>query len=278
VSGTRGTDAGGRTDFREEPIEICGALEVVCIARRRKRDVHGKQMLRLKARIDGNKAGKASQHKAGANGEEQGQSHFRDDETAAQGLMAADASTKRALLESILQIHTREPESRNETEKNGSGEGNEKGKEEDAGIDGDGFTARERSSAWDKSEQAVQAELGENKGYDQSRNGEQETLHQQLLDETATRGAECGAHSHLPETAGAAHEKEVGNVCAGNEKKEADGSEKYPKRAANVFGSVREHGDDFGAPAFVEMRTSLDSDVRDASHVLAGLFERETGF
>ncbi len=75
---------------------------------------------------------------------------------------------------------------------------------------------------------------GENHAEGGAGEGEQETLAEQLAHDAGARGAEGGAHGEFLLAGGAAGEQEIGEVGAGDEQHESDGTEQHGETGAVV--------------------------------------------
>ncbi len=79
---------------------------------------------------------------------------------------------------------------------------------------------------------------GETEAEDGSGGGEDEGFREELADDAAACGSECGAHGELLGAGGGAGEQEVREVDADDEKDESDGSPEDDERAAETAGDV----------------------------------------
>src|SRR5882724_10040450 len=103
---------------------------------------------------------------------------------------------------------------------------------------------------------------------DGSRGGEDEGFREELADDAAACGSECGAHGELLGARGGTGEQEVREVDADDEKDESDGSPKNDQGAAETAGDeVFEVPELGGVVAFV---SPLDAAVEG--------WEEEVGF
>src|SRR6267378_2501486 len=240
--------------------------------------MHCEEMLGAETGIDGDEPGKAAEHETGANREQKREGHFRNNKTAAESLMAADTTAERALLERALEVHAREAKRRHETEDDCSKERSEEGEEQNAGVNGDRFAARQRRVLRNKSEEAVQAQMSEEQSGGHAREREKQAFDEELSNEAGTRGTQRGTNSEFAKAAGAAHEEQVGDIGASDEKKETDGGEQNPERAADSSRGIFEHGKNVGAPVLVVVGPGLGSEVSDTEHILLSLAERDARF
>ena len=107
---------------------------------------------------------------------------------------------------------------------------------------------------------------------------EEQVFCEELANDARAGGAESGTDGEFAEASGAAHERKVGDIGAGDEEKKTDGGEQHPKRTPNDFGGIFQHGNDVGAPVSVEVGASLRGEVGDAKHVLLSLGDGDAGF
>src|SRR6266851_3833198 len=77
---------------------------------------------------------------------------------------------------------------------------------------------------------------GATEAEDGSGSGEDEGFSEELADDAAACGSECGAHGELLGARGCAGEQEVREVDADDEKDESDGSPEDDERAAETAG------------------------------------------
>src|SRR2546430_13835358 len=101
-------------------------------------------MFRAETGIDGDETREAAKHEARTDGEKKRKGNFSDNERAAESLVAANAAPESALLERVLEIHTRKPERGDESEDDGGEKRSEEGEKQKPRVNRDGFAARQR--------------------------------------------------------------------------------------------------------------------------------------
>src|SRR5258705_13420723 len=100
---------------------------------------------------------------------------------------------------------------------------------------------------------------GKAEAEDGSGGGEDEGFREELADDAAACGSECGAHGELLRARGCAGEEEVREVDADDEEDESDGSPENDERTAKAAGDeVFEVPELGGVPAFI---STLDAAV-----------------
>ena len=93
---------------------------------------------------------------------------------------------------------------------------------------------------------------GKAEAEDGSGGGEDEGFREELANDAAACGSECGAHGELLGAGGSTGEEEVREVDADDEKNESDGSPENDERAAETAGDeVLEVPELGGVAAFV---------------------------
>lgn len=137
--------SGSAADFGENAVEILGALEIVGVAGGRRPDMHGEEMISTETGVGRSEAGEAAEHESGANGKKQREGDFDDNEDAAEGLMAANATAEGTLFESVLEVDERKAQGGNKTKEHRGEERGEEREEKHAHIDGNGLGARKLS-------------------------------------------------------------------------------------------------------------------------------------
>ena len=101
-------------------------------------------------------------------------------------------------------------------------------------------------------------------------NGQQQALGQHLPDQPSARGPERKPHGDLRVTRGGAGKEQVGDVDAGDEQEQADGSEQNEKRGPGIAGDLLVHGHDGRTPIGVSGVRACEA-AGDAGHLGARL-------
>src|SRR5205814_2881478 len=235
-------------------------------------------MFRAETGIDGNETREATKHEARTDGEKKRKGNFSDNERAAESLVAANAAPESALLERVLEIHTRKPERGDESEDDGGEKRSEEGEKQNPRVNRDGFAARQRRVLGNEREEAAQSNLSEDQPRGHAREREKQAFHEELPNDAGARSTQCRTNSQLAKATSSAHEKKICDIGARNKKKKPNGREQHPKRTADASRDIFEHRKDIGAPALVVVGASLDRKVSNAKHVLLGLAERNARF
>ena len=141
--------------------------------------------------------------------------------------VAADARTAFALLERVAYVTARGLERRSEAEEQAGAEGHQEREDGDTEVDADLGHTREipRSGRDERLNQGTGDEQAQRSGDGAEDGG----LAEQLPDDANARSAERRAERDLAPTRRAADEEETGNVGAGHEQDEHDGSEEHPQ-------------------------------------------------
>ena len=159
--------------------------------------MHGEELLGTKTGIDGDEPGKAAKHETGTDGENKREGHLRDDKTAAERLMAANAASKSALLEGVLEIDARETQRGNETEDHGGKKSSEEREEQNPRVNRDGFAAGQRRVLRNESEEAAQSKMSEEQSRGHAREREKQTFDKELTNDAGARGTQRGTNGQF---------------------------------------------------------------------------------
>jgi hypothetical protein len=110
------------------------------------------------------------------------------------------------------------------------------GEEEDAPVDADRepCSPMRGRSAGLTGEQRAHAHIAEDEAEDAAGDGEDDAFGEELADDAGAAGAHGGTDGEFTLAAGGPDEQEIGDVGAGDEQDEADGSEQDKERGARV--------------------------------------------
>jgi hypothetical protein len=82
--------------------------------------------------------------------------------------------------------------------------------------------------------------MGEQQTCRSARYRKHNTFSKQLSSNTPAARAECGAHSHFLLAGSRAHEQKIGDISAGNQQDQRDGSQQNPQGTAHFANLVIE--------------------------------------
>ena len=183
---------------------------------------HHQRVIRLEAGIDPAQVLEGGEQQAGADQQHHRQRDLGDDENAERASMRAGGPST-FTFQRVVHIGPRRVPGRNDPEQDAGHDCDRDRKDQRPAIDvnlvGPGYR--------------IGGGLGEDVGEpggeqgtaDAAERREHDALGNELADDPAAAGSQCGAHRDLPLTCGAAHQQQVGDVGAGNEQHETDRTE-----------------------------------------------------
>ena len=145
---------------------------------------------------------------------------------------ASAAGASRARGQRRLDVAGRGAPGREESESNGDRDDGGQREEQDGCVDGHALLARQVGRK--DGGQGADRPGGDQDSEETARHGKGQRLGQELLNETAAPGPEGRPHGQFLAAGGGAREKQAGDIGAGNEEQQADGSEKGQERGSNV--------------------------------------------
>jgi hypothetical protein len=176
--------------------------------------------------------------------------------TSAMATSAAEALTVSAaggaapaVLEDIIEVDARGLKRRGEAEADAGEHGDGAGEEEGRAVEGN--LGRARQVFRGQGEESAHAPLRDQDAQRSAGDTEHDALGQELPDEPAAVCAESGADGKVLHPRRGTHEEEIGDVGAGDQKKEADGREQRPEDRAHVADGGVEQRRELHAPAGV---------------------------
>ena len=198
----------------------------------RQRHPHRQHVRRVETDGDALERPETAEHQAGADEQQHCERHLHDDERVPEALAGAAArDALAAVLERVGQIDAQRAERRREAEQHARQERHDGREDEDGDVEPDAREARD--VGWVPPRHEPDAGVRQAKADDGARRRQHEALGEQLAHHPDPVGAERRAHGHLALARLRAREQQVGDVGAGDEQQEADGTEEQPDRAAD---------------------------------------------
>ena len=223
-------DAWNRLDPPDELfLKDCASPGVV--AHGRQADVERQNPIDADAKIDLLQSMKACEEHARASQKRQGQRDLRDHEAVSNpALTARTGGRSRLLAERTIRIEASETQCRRDAERDRRRDGQGRRESEHDRVNAD--LVEPWQCVTTELPQHVHGKPGEPESQQSAESSQEQALDQELADESATARAQSGADRELLNTAGRAHEHEVGDVHARDEEHEPDRNREHLEDAS----------------------------------------------
>src|SRR5437868_10324615 len=183
----------------------------------------GEDVVLVEAGLDGLEIPEAAEHEAGADEQHEGKSYFDDDEGGAGFAGAAvGVGAAEALLKGFVDVAFGHAPGGEEAREDAGCDGEGEGEGEDGGVEAD--VADAGQFVGEEFDEQLYAVVGGDEAEGASADGDDEGFAEKLLDDARAGCAHGGADGDLFAPGEGAGEDEVGDIGAGDEEDESDGS------------------------------------------------------
>ena len=247
--------AGDRFEPREQRLVVGEAARRSVVG---VRDVHlqRQQRLRAESRVDVQQRDEAANQEPGADGENDRQRDFGDDErrTRATCRLRAHGSASR-VSKRAGELEAGRGQRRDCADDETGRQRRGSREHQDSAVDRDGVEARQIDRS--QRQKSRHAPACDREGGQAAGKSEHQAFNQRLLNESPAPGAERETHGHFTLSRHAACEEQVRHVHAGQRQEEDDAGEQHEQRRAYAAHRLIEERRHRGAPARVGRRPGL---------------------
>ncbi len=268
---------GSCADTCGQALDHRAPRHVILIGRRRKRQINDQQIAGVETRRHCRQCREAAQQEARANQQHQRQSHFRNDQRAAQLPVthAAGRAAAPVLVERFAEVHARGLQRGHEAKDDAGDHGQDHREHRDRPLHANQVGAREAGHrGTGEQRNAPRRHQQTNSGADARQH---HALDNQLADEAPASGSDRGADGHLLLAAYSPRQQQVGHVGAGDEQHQRDRAQQEEQRRSHVLHHLILQRRHHGAHVAIRFRELLLECERDALQLGTRRLQRHVG-